>query len=228
MIKLTTIRHIYNQQIALDDISVSFPARSLTAIIGPNGAGKSTLLKIMAGLLLPSKGKVSIKPEKRVAYLPQHSNIDRSFPLSVLDVVTMGLWPKMGVLTGVPLEKKQDLHRALTTVGLGGFEDRALTALSGGQFQRLLFARMIVQDADILLLDEPFAAVDEPTTKDLLHMLTEWHRQGKTIIAVMHNLHLVKKFFTRTMILSKRVVAYGETSRILTPDNLLKSMFGGE
>ncbi|NBT85144.1 MAG: metal ABC transporter ATP-binding protein [Alphaproteobacteria bacterium] len=227
MLELSRIFYSYKDFLALEDISFEFPAKSLTAIIGPNGAGKSTLLKTIAGLITPCKGKLKWKSQVKLAYLPQYSLLDRSFPLTVFDVVAMGLWKKIGILGGLSHTKADEIHHALENVGLKGFEKRGLSELSGGQFQRLLFARMIVQDADFLLLDEPFAAVDEATTKDLLKLIQEWHCQGKSIVAVIHNLNLVRKYFPQTLLLAKKVVAFGETSSVLTTESLTETSLMG-
>lgn len=227
MLEVSHLFYSYKDFLALEDITFKFPAKSLTAIVGPNGAGKSTLLKTIAGLITPSKGKLKWKNEVKIAYLPQHSLLDRSFPLTVFDVVAMGLWQKIGILGGLSHKKADTIHQALESVGLKGFEKRGLSELSGGQFQRLLFARMIVQDANFLLLDEPFAAVDEATTKDLLKLIQGWHRQGKSIMAVIHNLNLVRKYFPQTLLLAKKVVAFGETQTVLTTESLTETSLIG-
>ncbi len=225
MIELSHISYSYNEFKALQDVSISVLPQALTAIIGPNGAGKSTLLKIIANLIAPQKGKIKRYKKKKIAYLPQYSLLDRTFPLTAFDVVAMGLWKDIGILGGLSKQKTESVYAALDAVGLNNFGSRSLTDLSGGQFQRLLFARMIVQDADLLLLDEPFAAVDEPTIQDLLKLITKWHQQGKTILAVMHNLKLVRDFFPTTILLSKKVIAAGETVSVIAPANFAKISF---
>ncbi len=225
MIELSHISYSYNEFKALQDVSISVLPQALTAVIGPNGAGKSTLLKIIANLIAPQKGEINRSKKKKIAYLPQYSLLDRTFPLTAFDVVAMGLWKDIGILGGLSKQKTENVYSALDAVGLNDFGSRSLTDLSGGQFQRLLFARMIVQDADLLLLDEPFAAVDEPTIQDLLKLITKWHQQGKTILAVMHNLKLVRDFFPTTILLSKKVIAAGETVSVITPANFAKISF---
>ncbi len=223
MLLFSHLSHIYQQTYALKDLNLHLPQHTLTAIIGPNGAGKSTFLKIIAGLLKPTQGHFSCQSKLNLAYLPQQSSLDKTFPLTVKDVVAMGLWPQIGMIQSVTSSQNRALEQAIQTVGLKGLEHHNLHTLSGGQFQRLLFARMMVQDADILLLDEPFAAVDEPTTTDLLGLLKQWHHQGKTILAVMHNVNLVRQYFPHTLILAKEVVAYGPTASVLTRDSLLRA-----
>lgn len=225
MLELSHISYSYNEFKALQDISLSILPQQLTAIIGPNGAGKSTLLKIIANLLSPVKGKVKISKGIKVAYLPQYSLLDRNFPLTTFDVVTMGLWKDIGVFGSLSKKKIDIIYSALDAVGLSEYSSRSISDLSGGQFQRLLFARMIVQDANLLLLDEPFAAVDEPTVKDLLRLIEKWHNQGKTILAVMHNLKLVKNHFPNTILLSKKIISSGKTSDVIDPSNLAKISF---
>ncbi len=225
MLELSHVSYSYNEFKALQDISVSVLPQALTAVIGPNGAGKSTLLKIIANLITPAKGKMKLAKNVKIAYLPQYSLLDRTFPLTVFDVVAMGLWQDIGIFGGLSKKKTESIYFALDAVGLNDFDSRSLSDLSGGQFQRLLFARMIVQNADLLLLDEPFAAVDEPTVKDLLKLITMWHQQGKTILAVMHNLKLVKNYFPTTILLAKKIISAGKTSDVIDPSNLAKISF---
>jgi len=223
MLEISHLSYSYKDFLALEDVSLKFPFQSLTAIVGPNGAGKSTLLKLISGLLSPTQGTLKWESNLRLAYLPQYSLLDRTFPLTVFDVVAMGFWKKIGILGKLSQEKTVQIYQALECVGLQGFEKRGLSELSGGQFQRLLFARMIIQDADLLLLDEPFASVDETTTKDLLKLIHVWHQQGKSIIAVIHNISLVRKYFPQTLLLARKSIAYGETNLVLTTDGLTQT-----
>lgn len=212
---------------ALEALEVSIPLNSLTAIIGPNGGGKSTFLKIAAGLLKANDSTISlpIQSIKDLAYLPQMSTFDRTFPLKVSDVVAMGLWPSIGLFRKLPKQMRSQISVLLEKVGLNGFEDRALTALSGGQMQRLLFARLMAQDAKIILLDEPFAAVDPATTQDLIKLIQQWHKDGKTIIAVLHDLTIVRNYFPHTLLLSKKVIAHDATENVLVAEKLAKAAF---
>lgn len=223
MILFSKLSHFYHQKPALEDINLRIPAHTLTAIVGPNGAGKSTFLKIVAGLIKPSQGHFSYHPSFTLAYLPQQSGLDKTFPLSVKDVVAMGLWPQLGLTKGMNQTQRLSLEKALETVGLRDFENHSLDALSGGQFQRVLFARLMLQNANVLLLDEPFAAIDESTTQDLLALLQRWHQQGKTILAVMHNVSLVRRFFPQTVVLAKNLLAYGPSEEVLNTDTLLRA-----
>lgn len=220
-------RYAYQEICALDDITLTIPQGDLVAVVGPNGGGKSTLLKCLAGVL-GHNGMSSVNPSQ-IAYLPQASLIDRTFPLYVEDVVLMGFWPQWGQRHGIsvpfPSLIKQKVSELLNSVGLGSFEKRSLTALSGGQLQRLLFARLMAQDAPVLLLDEPFAAVDTQTITDLMGFIMDWHKQGKTILAVLHDMALVRDFFPKTIVLNRCLVAYGETVTTLTRDVLEQAMF---
>lgn len=193
----------------------------LLAVVGPNGAGKSSLLKAIAGRLAPVDGAIERAHVLReTAYLPQAADIDLGFPVSVYDFVAMGLWRSIGVWRGVGASERARIAGALSDVGLEGFEARAIGALSGGQRQRMLFARLALQDAPLILLDEPFAAVDERTTGDLLALIERWRGQGRTLIAVLHDLSLVRARFPRTLLLARRAVAWGPTDVVLTQRHL--------
>jgi zinc/manganese transport system ATP-binding protein len=197
----------------------------LLAIVGPNGAGKSTLLKGIMGELKPLGGSIDRDGLKKtdIAYLPQQIEIDRSFPISVFDCVAMGLWRKIGAWRGLDAKRDAEIARALTTVGLQDLAARPVGALSGGQFQRVLFARLLLQDASLILLDEPFRAVDAKTVADLITLILRWHGEGRTVLAALHDLEQVRAHFPTTLLLAREVVAWGETRKVLTPANLLKS-----
>lgn len=214
VIELDSVSFSYNRRHkAVDDVSGVFPRSSLTAIAGPNGAGKSTLLKLIAGLIRPHKGWIKIDPSlrNRIGYLPQASAVDRDFPLSVGQAVAAGLWYKTGGVEKIDTDSKKCISQALQHVGLEGFESREIGALSGGEFQRMLFARLIAQDAQILLLDEPFAAIDASTTAKLMQVIMDWHAQGKTIICVLHDLLLIHKYFPDSFVLAGKCMGRGHT-----------------
>jgi zinc/manganese transport system ATP-binding protein len=215
-IRLRNVTLGYDKHPAVHHLSLGIAHGSLVAIVGPNGAGKSTLLKALAGQLRPLQGELEGVQGQRMAYLPQQASMDRSFPITVQDMVAMGLWHEVGVLRGFKPEHIQRCRWALTQVGLSGFEKRALDTLSGGQFQRALFARLMLQDAPIVLLDEPFAAVDARTTRDLLAILHTWHQAGKTVIAVLHDLGQVRDHFPLTMMIARELIAWGPTASVLT------------
>lgn len=210
----------YERHPAVHHVSTTLPAGSLVAVVGPNGAGKSTLIKALAGLVRPMQGHVSGLSGQRVAYLPQQADMDRGFPITVADMVAMGLWHEVGALGGLNRAQRQRCHQALAQVGLGDFGHRTLDTLSGGQFQRALFARLVLQDAPLVLLDEPFAGVDTRTCDDLLALMHGWHTQGRTVLAVLHDLEQVRQHFPHTLLLARELVAAGPTAQVLTPAHL--------
>lgn len=224
-IELDDLTITYQRHPAVHHVSGRFEAGSLTAVIGPNGAGKSTLIKALAGTMAPFEGRIDragLAPS-RYGYLPQAAEMDRSFPLSVFDTVAMGDWHRLGVFGGM---KRQDVARAqaaLAKVGLSGFEQRRISELSSGQFQRVLFARLLLQDAPVILLDEPFNAIDERTTQDLLALIHDWHAHGRTVVAVLHDIHQVRRHFPRTLLLARETVAWGETAQVLSGDALARA-----
>ena len=162
-------------------------------------------------------------PQERIAYLPQQSDIDRSFPMSVHDCVLLGCWPASGAWGRVDLAQRASVAQALGRVQLQGFEQRPLGALSAGQLQRVLLARLLVQEGDLILLDEPFNAVDARTTEALLTLLAQWQQQKRTVVAVVHDNALVRAHFPNTLLLARQVVAWGDTALALTPTNLQRA-----
>jgi zinc/manganese transport system ATP-binding protein len=215
----------YDRHPAIHHLSGAFPAGSLTAVVGPNGGGKSTFLKALIGFLKPMSGAIDyngIAPEQ-IAYLPQQSEADRRFPLSVMDVVLLGLWPKIGAFGGVTKAQREDAMRALEQVGMSAFAARPIEALSSGQWRRVLFARLILQDARVLLLDEPFAGIDARTAHELVHILERWQREGRTVITVMHDLEMVREHFGQALMLARELVAWGPTAQVLTEANLARA-----
>lgn len=201
----------YGRLTAIRDVHAHFQAGSLTAVAGPNGSGKSTLLKAIAGILPPAAGRIDIAAGRRIAYLPQSSGIARDMPVSVLQTVCCGFWARSGLGGGITPAMRETARAAIAEVGLSGFEDRHLAALSGGQFQRMLFARTMVEDADVILLDEPFAAVDGETTARLIQIILDWHKAGKTVICVLHDLLLIRKYFPESVVLAGRCIGRGHT-----------------
>ncbi len=215
----------YGQDPAVLDVQTEVREGSLTAIVGPNGAGKSTLLKGVMGTLSPVSGHVSfgaIQPED-IAYLPQQSEVDRSFPITVLDLVSMGLWRHIGPFGGLRRGHRARVSEAIAAVGLEGFERRAIGSLSGGQMQRVLFARLLLQDAQLVLLDEPFTAIDAKTTADLIDLIKRWHGEGRTVMAVLHDMDAVRSHFPDTILMARELVAHGPTDRVLTAENQFRA-----
>jgi zinc/manganese transport system ATP-binding protein len=215
----------YDRHPAVHHITGEVAKGELLAIVGPNGAGKSTLLRGIVGELKPLGGNLELDGfnKTNVAYLPQQIEIDRSFPISVFDCVAMGLWREIGAWRGLDSARSAHVVHALATVGLQDLGDRPVGALSGGQFQRVLFARLLLQNASIILLDEPFRAVDSRTVADLIALILRWHAEGRTVLAALHDIEQVRAHFPATLILAREVVAWGETRRVLTPANLAKS-----
>jgi zinc/manganese transport system ATP-binding protein len=215
----------YERHPAVHHLTGDIRKGELLALIGPNGAGKSTLLKGIMGELSPLGGalRLNVGSTREIAYLPQQADIDRSFPVSVFDCVAMGLWHEVGMWGGIGTSGGKAVFEALAAVGLEGFEDRSVGTLSGGQFQRVLFARLLLQNASIILLDEPFRAVDSKTVDDLIKLILHWHAEGRTILAASHDLDQVRACFPRTLILARELVAWGETGAVLTADNLSRA-----
>jgi zinc/manganese transport system ATP-binding protein len=224
MVRFDNLTVSYRQHPALHHICGQFATGSLTAVIGPNGSGKSTLLKSVMGLLKPSGGRVLVNtPRARIAYLPQMTEIDRSFPMPVRDCVLLGCWSALGAWGGVDAGMLARADAAIHSVGLEGFEQRTVGSLSSGQFQRVLFARLLMQDADLILLDEPFNAMDSRTTAALLDLIKQWHAQGRTVIAVLHDDAQVRAHFDQTVLLARELVAWGDTAEVLTAPNLQRA-----
>lgn len=213
----------YGRRPAVHHLDGDLLRGSLTAVVGPNGAGKSTLLKGLVGALRPLGGRIEFTGERDIAYLPQASSIDRTFPILVHDVVSTGCWRETGLFGGVGRAMLERIAEAVAAVGLSGFERRPIGSLSGGQMQRVLFARLLVQDAPIVLLDEPFTAIDAKTTADLMAILMRWHGQEKTVIAVLHDIELVRGTFPETLLVAREAVAWGRTGEVLRPENLLRA-----
>jgi zinc/manganese transport system ATP-binding protein len=213
----------YGPHPAVHGLSGTVDHGDLLAIVGPNGSGKSTLLKGIVGSLAPMAGACEHVDGCRVAYLPQQADIDTTFPATVFDLVKLGLWPMRGLLGRITAADRQAIARALEAVGLVGFEQRTIDTLSGGQLQRALFARVLLQDADLILLDEPFNAIDTKTVDDLVGVIQRWHTEKRSVIAVMHDLDLVRDHFPSSLLLSREPIAWGPTAEVLQAENLLKA-----
>ncbi len=215
----------YDQHPAVHRLKAEVAEGSLTAIVGPNGAGKSTLLKGVIGTLAPLEGQVSFGSLSRgdIAYLPQQSDIDRSFPLSVVDLVAMGLWREIGPFGRLGRRHRDRVATAISAVGLEGLESRPIGSLSGGQMQRALFARLLLQDARLVLLDEPFTAIDARTMADLIDVVRRWHGEGRTVLTVLHDVETVRSHFPQTMLLARELVDHGPTEQVLTAENQFRA-----
>ena len=221
---LASVRQLsvrYQGTEALSGIDGQFERGGLYAVVGANGAGKSTLLKAMLGLVPLAGGTVELHlPRARIAYLPQQCEIERGFPMLARDCVLLGAWQRVGLLARVPADLQARVDHALAAVGMAQLAHRPIGALSAGQFQRLLFARLVVQDAELLLLDEPFNAIDAATTTLLLSLIRDWHEQGRTVVAVLHDHAQVRAHFPQAVLLARRLLAWGDTQHVLGTDHL--------
>jgi zinc/manganese transport system ATP-binding protein len=221
-LELNNVSVVYGDRLALHAVTGQFEAASLTAIVGPNGAGKSTLIKALVGLLPLQSGKLRCPAiaQHRYAYLPQQAELNRDFPINVGELVALGGWRGFGAFREPPEALRGLVAAAVTAVGLAGFLDRRIGELSPGELQRALFARLLLQDAAVILLDEPFTALDEGTTEDLLGIIKRWQDERRTVIAVLHDLDQVRKHFPATLLLARSVIAWGETDAVLIARNL--------
>ena len=221
VITLTNVNCRYRNAMAVEAVSGSFAKGSLTAVVGPNGAGKTTLLRAIAGVHPVAAGSIDRGGCKadEIALLPQASRMDRSFPITCADVVALGAWPRIGAFEGLLADDAARVAAALSRVGLADVGGRLIGALSIGQFQRVLWARLLVQDAPVLLLDEPVAGVDVASEAIFQDMLADWQREGRTVIAVLHDLDLVTRMFPQTLLLARRMIAWGDTAAVLSAAN---------
>lgn len=195
----------YGRHSVLEDVSFTLSPKDFFAITGPNGGGKSTLVKLMCGLHHHTSGTMNISGLERydIAYLPQHNTLDNYFPITVKDVVAMGLYHKMGPWKRYTKEDWDKVFECIETVGLLEFAHRQISTLSGGQFQRMLFARLMIQDAKVLFLDEPFSAIDDITSEKLIELLKSWNRSGKTIAVILHDVHMLSAHFENVIYVKK-------------------------
>lgn len=222
----------YHRKPVIWDVAFDLPAGSLVGIVGPNGAGKSTLLKAVMDLVPRASGRVEVfgqpyrQSRYRVGYVPQRESVDWDFPVDALDVVTMGLYSRIGWLWPVRKRHREIAMHALERVGIADLARRQISQLSGGQQQRTFLARALVQDADLYLMDEPFAAVDASTEKAIVEILRELKSQGKTAVVIHHDLQTVPEYFDYVVLLNMRVVSHGSVVETFTPENLQKT-YGG-
>lgn len=223
----------YDQHPVLWNVDLSLPAGKLIGILGPNGAGKSTLIKSIMGLIEPTSGYIKIfdKPlpevRSRISYVPQRESVDWNFPASVLDVVVMGTYGKLGLFRRPGKKEKQIALDALAQVGMSGYSDRQISELSGGQQQRVFIARALAQQADLYLMDEPFAGVDMATETAIFQLLQDMARSGKTVLVVHHDIHSAMNFFEWCIMLNLHLVASGPKDQVMT-EELLRKTYGGK
>jgi zinc/manganese transport system ATP-binding protein len=215
----------YDRHPAVHHLNGEIVAGSLLAVVGPNGAGKSTLLKGMVGELRAMQGRVELIGVRRenIAYLPQQSTLDTSFPIVIHDYVAMGLWAQFGAFRGFDGAAKRRIEEAIAAVGLSGLESRPIGQVSGGQLQRARFARVILQDSPLVLLDEPYGAIDANTVADLATLVRCWIAEGRTVISVLHDFAHVRQEYPETLLLARELVARGPTAAVLSEDNLRRA-----
>jgi len=221
LLTLDNVTAGYDRHPAVHHLSLEILAGDMLAVVGANGSGKTTLLRLLAGDLRPMEGRLVLPHTARcrIAYLPQVNRTDRDFPITVQDLVASGLWHETGALRGLGRRQRDRVMDALDAVGLGFCARRLIGSLSGGEFQRVRFAQLMLQEARLVLLDEPFAGVDANTIGVLLPQLEKWNAEGVTIVTVLHELDIVRQWFPRTLLLARHLVACGDTGQVLTDAN---------
>lgn len=218
-VTLKNVTVSYDRHPAIHHVNGQFAEGSLTAVAGPNGGGKSTLLKAVAGLVAVEQGQITRADDgARLAYLPQAHDIMREFPISIGDFLSAACGGRKSLFGRISDESRKRADKALEAVGLEGFAPRSLQSLSAGQFQRVLFARVLLQDAQLILLDEPFTAVDEKTMPVLLRLIKEWHMAGRTVICVLHDAALIRAHFPQTLLIARDLIGWGPTSEVMSDD----------
>ena len=228
MITIKDLTVSYQGQLALDKANLNINGPTITGIIGPNGAGKSTLIKALLGII-DHKGQALLKgnplklERKRIAYVEQKINIDYNFPIKVKECVSLGLYPKIKLFQRLKTSDWGKVKQALKIVGLEDFAERQISQLSGGQFQRVLIARCLVQEADYIFLDEPFVGIDSVSEEIIMGTLRRLKEEGKTILIVHHDLSKVTAYFDQVLLLNKRVIAFGPTEATFTKENMQKT-----
>lgn len=231
-IRLTDVSTGYDGAPAIEAATLEIPAGALVAVFGPNGGGKTTLLKVMAGLLQPWTGQVEVlggpaaAAARRIAYVPQAELVDWSFPVSVWDVAMMGRFPRLGPFRQPGSTDRAAVEQALDRVGMLRHSRTQIGRLSGGQRRRAFLARAIVADADLYLLDEPVTGVDVPTQEDLMALLDEESRAGRTVIATTHDLAAASRHFSTVVGINRRIMAAGPVALLNDPDVLART-YGG-
>ena len=224
----------YGESPVLWDVDVDIERNAITAIVGPNGAGKSTLLKCILGFIKSISGVITIDGKsladvrKQIAYIPQVSAVNWNFPIRVKDVVLMGRYASLGWLKWPRKKDKELAHQALCEMGIEEFENRQISQLSGGQKQRVFIARALCHDADLIVMDEPLAGVDQTSEQIIMDKIKELQKAGKTIVCVHHDLHTLKKYFDRVVFINKYVIANGKIDDVLTEENIRKTYQNGK
>jgi manganese/zinc/iron transport system ATP- binding protein len=233
IVELHDITVTYHKKPVLWDIDLTLPGGSIIGIIGPNGAGKSTMIKAMMGLVDLSSGYVKMfnktldQVRSRVSYVPQKESVDWDFPASVIDVVLMGRYGKLGLFTRPRKADKEVAMECLRRVDMDGYANRQISQLSGGQQQRVFLARALAQEADLYFMDEPFAGVDAATEKAIVKLMKTMSKQGKTVVVVHHDLQSAREYFDWAVLLNLRLIASGPAHEVLTTA-LLQETYGGK
>lgn len=219
-IEINNLTLTYDRHPAVHHLTATIHDGEWLAIVGPNGAGKSTLLNAIAGQTKIHEGKIEGICSESIAYLPQQTQLDKSFPITVSELVSTGLWRRLSFSGSFGKLEAKKCEEAIKAVGLQGFGHRMIDTLSGGQLQRSLFARILLQDQPVILLDEPFNAIDSKTLVDLTQLIKTWHQANRTVIMVTHDLEYVKQHCPQTLLLARKCIGHGSTSYILTAENL--------
>lgn len=226
MLNVKNLTVAYDDAPVFSDVAVNFNAGKITGIIGPNGAGKSTLIKAILNLIKVQKGEVDYngqpieKIQKQIAYVEQRKDLDLTFPISVFDLFMTGTYGKLGLFRSPGKKEKQVSHEALKKVTLEKFSKRQIGNLSGGQLQRVFIARAIVQEAEVIILDEPFVGIDLQSETAIMEILKQWRDENKTIIVIHHDLNKVTKYFDDLVILNHGIVDFGPTQEVYNPSNI--------
>ena len=225
MITLKNVTVSYQRHPALHHVSGTIAEGSITALVGPNGGGKSTLLKTLKGMLKIEEGRIDysgIAPAD-ISFMPQYHQLEFQFPVSVEELVLLGNWRRTRLCGALPKEAYHNMHQALEKVGLSSFEARRINTLSVGQLQRVLFARVMIEQSKIILLDEPFSAIDSNTADALWQIIHSWQKQGRTIVIAMHDLAQVRTHCPNSVLLAREVIGWGETQEVVTAGNLTRA-----
>ncbi len=216
----------YENGAALEDVSFDLEAGERVAVVGPNGAGKSTLFKVIAGVLSPTSGGVKVYGHGPgghicIAYVPQRSQVDWSFPVSVADVVMMGRIGKIGFLRSARTQDWDYVRQCLEVVGMQHLAGRQIGELSGGQQQRMFIARALAQEAELMLMDEPLSGLDATSKEDIFHILDALRERKVTVMVATHDLNLAAERFDRVMLLNRRLLAFGSPEEVFVPEKLV-------
>jgi manganese/zinc/iron transport system ATP- binding protein len=230
-LEITGLTASYRQKPALRHVSIAVPKGQLVAMIGPNGAGKSTLLKAIVGLVPVDAGTIRVLGQPieiarhHIAYVPQTDTTDWDFPVTVREVVLMGRYRALGLFGRPKRQDRELVENALHTVSMTDYADRHIRQLSGGQQQRVFLARALAQQADVMLLDEPFSGVDARTEGAIFELMDSFSAAGKTLVVVNHNLQILERF-AAVLMLNQQVIAYGPRADVVNPENLQR-LYGG-